>query len=185
MHGVIFSLWFVVLLVQTFLIPAGRVRWHRKLGLVSYGVAALVVLFGVLAAIDSLRRGVGIGSFDLSVSFAISIMDMVAFGIVIFSSYRARHRPSAHKRLVLYATLSLMDAAFDRWPYEQMRMHFSAHTYVYFGFLFFPGFYDLVSTRRIQKSTLWAFLLIATLYEVRIPMGSTHLWHLLSHAVAE
>ncbi len=119
-HGVVFSLWFVGLLVQTFLVPFGRIHWHRRIGFVNYGVAVLVVVFGVWAAVDALRRGVQIGSYDLSASFAVSSMDMVAFSAVIIPSYFARRRPDAHKRLILFATLSIMDAALDRWPYEKM-----------------------------------------------------------------
>jgi hypothetical protein len=183
-HGAVFSLWFVLFMLQTFLVPAGRVHWHRQLGLVSYGVAALMVVIGVLAATDSLRRGVAIGSFDLSVSYAISVMDMVAFAIVTLFSYLARHRPDAHKRLVLFATLSIMDAALDRWPYEEIGMHFSAHTWTYLGFLLLPVIYDLISLHRVHRSTLWAGPLVYVLNILRVPIGKTRLWMALSHVMA-
>lgn len=175
-HGAVFTLWFVLLLVQAFLIPAGRVHWHRSLGLASYGVAGLVVVFGVLAATDALRRGVAVGSNDLSTSYAISMMDMVAFAMVILFSYLARRRPDAHKRLVLFATLSIMDAALDRWPYEKVGLNFSAHTWTYLGFLLLPVVYDLFSLHRLHRSTLWAGPLVYVLNLVRIPVGKTHVW---------
>ena len=183
-HGAVFSLWFVLLMIQAFLIPAGRVHWHRQLGLVSYGVAALLMVFGVLAATDSLRRGVAIGSFDLSVSYAVSMMDMAAFAIVILVSYLARHHPDAHKRLVLFATLSIMDAALDRWPYAEMGMNFSAHTWMYLGFLLLPVLYDLISLHRVHRSTLWAGPFVYALNLLRVPMGKTRLWVTLSQAMA-
>lgn len=183
-HGAVFSLWFALLMLQTFLISAARVHWHHNLGVVSYGVATLMVVIGVIAATDSLRRGVAIGSFDLSVSYAISMMDMVAFAIVISFSYMARRRPDAHKRLVLIATLSIMDAALDRWPYEKMGMHFSAHTWTYFGFLLLPVMYDLISLRRVHSSTLWAGSLVSVLNILRVPIGKTRLWVALVHVMA-
>jgi hypothetical protein len=183
-HGIVFSFWFVLLLLQTFLIPAGRVHWHRNLGLGSYGVAALLVVIGLLTATDSLRRGVAIGSFDPNVSYAISIMDMVAFAIVISFSYWARRRPDAHKRLVIFATLSITDAALDRWPYEEIGMHFSAHTWVYLGFLSLPVIYDFISLRRVHRSTLWAGSLVYVLYMLRVPIGKTRLWIALSQVIA-
>jgi hypothetical protein len=131
------------------------------------------ILVGVLAATDSLRRGVASGFFDSSVSYAVSVMDMVAFAIVILFSYLARRRPDVQKRLVLFATLSIMDAALDRWPYEEMGMHFSAHTWTYLGFLLLPVIYDLISLRRVYRSTLWAGPLVYALNMLRVPIGKT------------
>ncbi len=183
-HGAIFSLWFVLLMVQTFLIPAGRLRWHQRFGLYSYYVAVLVVVFGILAATDSLRRGGRIGSNDPNVSFAISLMDMVSFSILIVASYLARRRPESHKRLVLFATLSIMDAALDRWPYEAVGLTFAAHSWAYLAFLLLPVTYDLISLRRIHRSTLWAAPLIYALNQLRIPIGRTPLWTALSNVIA-
>jgi hypothetical protein len=183
-HGAVFSLWFLVLLLQTFLIPAGRVQWHRQIGLASYGVAILVVIFGVLAATDSLRRGVPVGSYNLNVSFAVSTMDMVAFAIVIFCSYLARRRPDAHKRLVLLATLSIMDAALDRWPYEKVGLSYSAHTWAYLGLLLLPIIYDLIALHRIHRSTLWSAIFVYALNRLRVPIGETYPWIALTHLIA-
>jgi hypothetical protein len=183
-HGVIFSLWFVLLVVQTFLIPAGRLHWHRNLGLAGYVVAMLVVVLGVMAATDSLRRGFAIGSFSLPVSYAISVMDMVAFTIVILFSYLARRRPETHKRLVIFATLSIMDAALDRWPYAKMGLQFSAHTWAYLSLLLLPVIYDLVSLRRVHQATLWAASLVYALNRLRMPIGKTALWAAFAHFMA-
>jgi hypothetical protein len=183
-HGAVFSLWFVVLLLQTFLIPAGRVQWHRQIGLASYGVAILVIIFGVLAATDSLRRGVPIDTYNLSVSFAVSTMDMVAFAVVILCSYLARRRPDAHKRLVLFATLSIMDAALDRWPYEKVGLTYAAHTWAYLGLLLLPVIYDLIALHRIHRSTLWSATFVYALNQLRVPIGETHLWTALARTIA-
>jgi hypothetical protein len=183
-HGIIFSLWFVLLLWQAFLISVGRLQWHRRLGLVTYGLALLIVISGVQVATDSLRRGAHIGSFDVSVSYAISVMDMVAFAIVIFASYSARERPDAHKRYILFATLSIVDAAIDRWPYREMGMDFSAHTSIYISFLLLPVIYDLISLHGIHPSTRWAGPLVYLLNTFRIPIGKTQLWADFAHAMA-
>jgi hypothetical protein len=184
-HGVIFSLWFILLVLQTLFVSVGRVGWHRRLGAASYAVAALVVIFGIWAAADALRRGVAIGNYDLSVSFAVSFMDMVAFSTVMLCSYLARSRPDAHKRLVLVATLSIMDAAFDRWPYEKVGLSFSAHSWVFLGSLLLPVAYDLLSLRRVHMSTLWSASLVYTLNQVRIAIGETHLWHVLCQLIKD
>src|SRR5580698_10065909 len=43
-HGAIFSAWAVLLLAQTSLARTGRIDLHRRLGLVGFALACLVVL---------------------------------------------------------------------------------------------------------------------------------------------
>src|ERR1700753_841809 len=56
-HGAIFSTWIILLCVQTGLVSARRVDLHKKLGLLAFGVSCVMVLFGLLAARNSLMRG--------------------------------------------------------------------------------------------------------------------------------
>src|SRR5260370_5568926 len=55
-HGAVFSSWVLLLLAQTSLVAAGRVDLHRRLGLLGFGLACLLVIVGLLAATDSLAR---------------------------------------------------------------------------------------------------------------------------------
>jgi hypothetical protein len=48
--------WILLLIVQTTLVATGRVDVHRRLGLLGFGLARLVVVVGLLAATDSLGR---------------------------------------------------------------------------------------------------------------------------------
>ena len=55
-HGIVFSLYLLLFLVQTALIAAHRVRWHMKLGLALYGCSASMVPLGLLATAEQQRR---------------------------------------------------------------------------------------------------------------------------------
>src|SRR5436309_6915699 len=55
-HGAVFSSWILLLIVQTSLVAAGRVDVHRRLGLLGFGLACLVVILGVLVATENLIR---------------------------------------------------------------------------------------------------------------------------------
>src|SRR5208282_1203920 len=55
-HGAVFSSWILLLIVQTSLVATGRVNLHRRLGLMGFALACLVVILGLLAATDSLGR---------------------------------------------------------------------------------------------------------------------------------
>src|SRR3982074_3024419 len=56
-HGAVFSSWILLLSAQTALVSAGRVDIHRRLGLVGFGLACLMVTLGVLAGTNALARG--------------------------------------------------------------------------------------------------------------------------------
>src|SRR5437763_7985370 len=55
-HGAVFSSWILLLIAQISLVSAGRVDIHRRLGLVGFGLASLMIVMGILAASISLAR---------------------------------------------------------------------------------------------------------------------------------
>lgn len=178
-HGAVFSSWILLLITQTALVSAGRVDIHRRLGLVGFGLACLMVTLGVLAASNSLARGFSPpGSpFDPKTFYAIPIVDMVVFATLVFFAYRARFNPPAHKRLILIATISIMDAPTGRPPFAAITAHpFLGSTFVAIFLLLLVG-YDLWSTRKIHRVTTWASLFVLIAQQLEVPLGSTAAWH--------
>lgn len=49
-HGAAFSSWILLLIAQTSLVAGGRVDLHRRLGLLGFGLACLMVILGLMAA---------------------------------------------------------------------------------------------------------------------------------------
>jgi hypothetical protein len=49
-HGAVFSSWMLLLIVQTSLVAAGRVDLHRRLGLLGFFLACLLVCLSLLVA---------------------------------------------------------------------------------------------------------------------------------------
>jgi len=172
----VFTLWIVLLLVQTALITTRQVRVHRRLGLVGFGLAVLMVVLGVLAATDALRRGAGPNGLSPETFYVIPITDMVLFSVFAFFAYRERFRPEAHKRLILIATIALLDAAVGRWPVAALMNHGPRQDLVVFGFLLLIAVYDLLSLRRISSATLWASGLLIVIHAVRVPLGMSEAW---------
>jgi hypothetical protein len=176
-HGAAFTLWIVLLIVQTALISARQVRVHRTLGMGGFGLAVAMVGLGVFAAADALRRGVGHLGVDAKTFFIIPITAIALFSVFIFSAYRARMRPEAHKRLILIGTIALLDAAVGRWPVAIFQQHPPLMDAVPFGFLLMIVLYDLLSMHRINKTTIWASLLLVAVHLTRVPLGMTSAWH--------
>ena len=59
-HGALFSLWMILLLVQVGLISAKKVKVHRTLGLAGFVLAVLMVVVGVLTGTLQLRRNLNV-----------------------------------------------------------------------------------------------------------------------------
>ncbi|HXO36831.1 MAG TPA: hypothetical protein VN901_31195 [Candidatus Acidoferrales bacterium] len=177
-HGAVFTLWMLVFVVQVALISARRVKWHRSFGTVAFCLPPIMIVLGVIAAIDALHRGVMIGPLDPSVSAAIPLIGIVAFAIVIYAAWRARRRPDAHKRLILIATMGLVAAAFGRFPWARIGLPPAAGAVTGLGILIvILLIYELITIRRIHRSTMWAAPLIFASVALAVPIGMTPAWH--------
>jgi hypothetical protein len=182
-HGAIFTSWIILLIVQTGLVSARRVDIHKKLGLFGFGLACVMVVLGLLASVNALSRQVvsnvsPIPGLDARTFFAIPIGDMIIFATLIYLGWALRFKGAEHKRLVLIATIGLIDAAVNRWPFAYVRTgpHILVDLTVY-TFLVALMAYDLWSTHKIQKVTLWASLFLIVVQQLRVPIGFTHIWH--------
>lgn len=177
-HGTVFTAWMLLFLAQAALVSARRVAWHRSLGIAAFCLPPVMIVLGVLAALDALGRKVTIGALDPATSLAIPLWNITAFAIVIFAAWRARRRPDAHKRLILLATIGLSDAALGRFPWAQMGIPTAAGAVIGLAVLILAVVaYDLLSLRRVHRSTLWAAPVVFAAGAFAVPIGMTPAWH--------
>jgi len=114
-HGYIFSVWPVYMVLQTWLVASGRTMRHRDVGLVGIALATAMFIFGVMAAIDQTRRAEAVGALNAGLNFMIlPIAQMVLFAILIACAMAKIRRPEWHKRFLVVATGMLMESPFGR-----------------------------------------------------------------------
>lgn len=162
-HGAVFSLWILLLITQTSFVAAHRVRVHQRLGVAGFALACLLVLLGFV--VDSVSMARHQPPADPSISGqAAAVFSVVGFALLIYFGYRLRRNPSAHKRLMLLGTISLLDAAFNRWPgLHHVDNNHLLSSACCFALLALVACYDLWSRTRIQPATMWGGVtLIAT-----------------------
>jgi len=176
-HGAAFTLWMVLLLVQEGLIAGRKVKWHMQLGLVGFGLAVAMVVLGLLAATDSLRRGSSPPGIDAETFYIVPLSAIVMFAVMVWLAYRFRFRAITHKRLILIATIDIAGAAIGRLPIAALRHTPPLQNVVTLAFLLLIVAYDVISQGRVQKSTLWAGLALMAVQLVRVPIGFTPAWH--------
>ncbi len=177
-HGAVFSSWIILLIVQTSLVSTGRVNLHRRLGLLGFGLATLMVVLGLLAATDELVRhyvpgGPGMKALAF---YAVPLSDILVFSTLIYFAFRNRFHPAAHKRFILVATIAMLDAAFVRWPIPAAWWNLRVATLCCYALLLAMIGYDFWSTGKVQRVTLWASLFLIALKEVRMPFAHTAPW---------
>src|ERR1700687_2803735 len=115
-HGLLFFTWTLYFAFQTWLAASGRAARHRSLGVIGVSLATAMTIFGFLAAVNAMKRSAAIGQTDAGIAFAIVPLSGILFFAVVFALAIANtRRPEIHKRLMLLAGISILDAAVARW----------------------------------------------------------------------
>ncbi len=114
-HGAVFLCWFVLFAVQARLIGRGGYTLHRKLGIASLTLAALMLVTGFLATNSAIARpDWSIGGFVGPASAVFPTFDLLTFTPVYILGLWLRKNAAAHKRLMLLAGLMMIDPAAAR-----------------------------------------------------------------------
>jgi hypothetical protein len=123
LHGMFFFGWTLFALAQASLIPGRRVALHRSLGVVGVSLATVLVMLGLLAAMNALKVGIASGYAEESLAFLIvPISILIPFAVLFTLAVANTRKPELHKRLMLLATISLLNAPVARpllvwvWP---------------------------------------------------------------------
>jgi hypothetical protein len=180
------TLWLLTLTVQTSLVSIRRVKLHMAVGLWGFALAACILPIGTLAAINSLRRDMSPPGSGLSplTFFVVPISAMIAFAILASWSYSVRRKPDQHKRLILLATIPLLDAAIGRFP-QTLGIANTPLAQVLIISLFPAALvvYDLISRRKVLRVTWVGFLMLLIIWLTRIPLAQTAPWQAFAKMV--
>ena len=115
-HGLVFFSWTLFFCFQTWLAASERIANHRSIGMAGISFATAMTIFGVLVSINLMKTAAALGLRDEGIAFAIVPLSGILFFAVAFTlSIAAARRPEHHKRLMLLAAISLLDAAVARW----------------------------------------------------------------------
>lgn len=180
-HGTVFSLWILLLITQTSLVAAHHVRAHQRLGIAGFALACLLVLLGFVVLCVSMARHFPPASPALSRQ-AGAIFSVLGFALLVYFGYRLRKNPAAHKRLMLLGTISLLDAAFNRWPIFE-HGDVAPSIVCCLVLLALVACYDLWSRAKIQSATMWGGVtLIVTHAPIKGAFTHNAIWfHLAVH----
>jgi hypothetical protein len=151
-HGAVLTFWFVLTVVQGWLMRTQRHRLHRRIGYVAAGYAALVVVMGLVAD-ARLASEIDSPADAENIVFWGNLFTLMLFTAFVALALVFRKRPEAHKRLTLLASISIVGPAmarFTEWPmfpggFDARRYYGIGGLLVLFGALIV---YDLIVRRR-------------------------------------
>ena len=179
-HGAAFTVWILLFLAQIFLVASGRVQMHRRLGRAGMGLAFVMVILGILTASDRLARHTahptGETVEDVRAFYAIPLADIILFSTFVYLAYRNRGLPTVHKRLMLFATFSLLDAGFDRWPVFDPYPLALVNVVCFVPLVLAMLAYDWWSTGKAQRVTLASSTFLLGAQQLRHVVGDTSAW---------
>jgi hypothetical protein len=177
-HGTLFTSWFLLFFAQTTLIAADRRDLHRRLGVIAALVAGAMVVIGISAAVDALRRGSApIPGLDPRSFFAVPMGDMLTFPILVSAGIYFRRNADTHKRLMTLATVGILSAAIARIPLPLIK---AGGPVAFFGLediLVLAGpVYDFATRGRVHRAYIWGGALLILSQPLRLMISGTAVW---------
>lgn len=115
LHGLLFSAWTLFFVSQTTLVANRKLRSHRSWGLLGISLATAMVFLGMAVAIAGTQERIGAGYGNAARAFFIvPVTAILPFGAFVAAAVANVRRPEWHKRFMLVATVSVLQAAVAR-----------------------------------------------------------------------
>jgi hypothetical protein len=176
-HAAVFTLWIVFFVTQISLVVGRQLAVHRRNGLYGFALAAAMIVLGFLAASDRVARHNGETPTDTPEQyrafFAVGLSALLLFGTFVAVGYRNRKNPVVHKRVMLFATFALLEAAFDRWSVFDPFPIWQVTLICYVPLALLTMAYDRWSTGRVQLVTVWSSIFLLAVFLGRDTIGHT------------
>ncbi len=179
LHAALFALWLVLFVTQTLLVLRSQVQAHMRLGPAGLGLAGLMLVSGVAAAIESGRAGhkgiPGVEFPNREGFLLLNVASVCVFAALVAAGWWWRRRPQAHKRLMLAATVAgLMPPGISRLP--GVAGHDGAIAGLAVAFLLIGPAYDLATRRRIHPAYAALLLSVVIVPPVVLQLSGTEAW---------
>ncbi len=114
LHAAIFSAWILLYVVQNWLIVRGSFTRHRQLGVLGAGMAAVMVVLGIVTTVMAIAQHRVPPFFPPGIFLVLDVLGIVGFGILTAWAIALRKQAAWHKRLMLCATILVMSPALGR-----------------------------------------------------------------------
>jgi hypothetical protein len=176
-HAAAFTAWLVLLLSQTLLIRARKLRWHRTMGKAAVAVVAVMVVTGYLVIVGKPRPTAATRAFIFT-----PMLSLALFPAMFAAAIHFRRDPATHKRLMILATIMIARAGFSRLMHmvglETTNYRSDAGTYL---FLLVPLLaFDLARLGTLHPATMWGSVLLLIRHPLHAAIAYSDWWQRLA-----
>lgn len=114
LHGLVFSAWMILLVLQAALVNVRNMALHRSLGTFGIAHATAVVFMGALITLLSGVAGRDNPGANYYHGLYLGIMAVTGFGLLFTLAICSVRRPDVHKRMIMFALLPLLPPGIHR-----------------------------------------------------------------------
>jgi len=181
-HGILFFLWLLLFLMQTTLIAVQRADLHRRIGIIAVVLLMVLVPTSYMVTVQMVRRGFDLSGDQMTKADPLfgsifNFFAVIEFPLLVGAALAYRRRKEIHKRLMLFANISLMGP-----PITHFLGHFgllTAFTVLAGLAMFFLSAVagDYLSARRVHPLTVTLAILLFLVQPIQALVGSTAAWH--------
>lgn len=114
LHGVAMLSWLGLLITQNLLVGSGNIALHRKLGWVGIALVLVIAGLGMFTGRMALELHRVPPFFTDAYFLALTHAEATAFPLIVGAGIAMRRRTQWHRRLMLGATIIVMEPAFGR-----------------------------------------------------------------------
>jgi len=193
-HGIVFFAWSLFFVYQAWFPAAGQIGRHRTVGIIGVSLATTMTIFGLIAGVTSMQRAAAMGQTDAGIAFSIVPWSGILFFAIVFAIGIAMvRRPEVHKRLMLLAGISILDAAVARWfltflappgpPGPPPVAVTIPPAFVAYLLLVVAIVNDWRTRGRPHKVYVIGGLALVAVKLLNLPISQTHAWHAFAGAI--
>jgi hypothetical protein len=193
-HGIIFFAWSLFFVFQSWLAASGRIMRHRSVGMIGVSLATAMTIFGFLVGVSAMKRSAAIGQTDEGIAFAIVPWSGILFFAVVFAIGIAMvQRPEVHKRLMLLAGISILDAAVARWfltflappgpPGPPPVIVTIPPAFIAYLLLVAAMIFDWRTRGRPHRVYVIGGIALVAVKILNLPISTTHTWHSIAGGI--
>jgi hypothetical protein len=184
-HGVVFSSWLVILVTQSALVSARKIRVHKTLGYASIAIVLAMFTLGWIMSVQAAQRGFTPPGGPPPLAFlAFQLFGLFAFVALIAAAYLLRNRPETHKRLMVGATILLLTPAVARiFLIYTTNAVLPKTLAVQLVLLLGCMAYDLYTRKRIHIAWIWSTVAFFLFVFGAIFGGPTRPWLTIAHRI--
>ena len=114
LHGLLYSTWMLLLVVQAFLINVKSVRLHKSLGTFGISIATGVIITGAFITILFGNYHRADPMPDYYNFMYLGVVAVINFSALFWLAIRNVRNPDNHRRLILFASMSLLAPGINR-----------------------------------------------------------------------